>query len=604
MHQLKGFITIMKTTALRRILTAVLCLALLAGALGLTACSDKSPALLELDGNTITANQYQFLLSRVKGSLYYAGYNVESADFWNMIINDQNHTYDDYFRNAVLEDGRRYLAALSIFEERGLVLPQSYLDRIDTELESYLNDAGSKSALNTQLATYGINVDMLREIYMIEAKYEYLQEVIYGKDGSLLAAEARMSYLNEHAVAFKQVLIRAFDYVYETDLNGDEVYYLPNENNDKVNNIAYDKENGNVRLNDDDNDYEFKPGETETTLKLYEIPEDAAPGEYTLVCSFMNTTFEMKGGFILEEEVTTHDSLEPAPEWALEWRKITVDPFYEPTVRLISLGGGVSRPELRHYLQTDINYMGDTTDSTFVPENTTATITINGESLTGSYEYRAVYANYNDSRLVYSIPGQDGVAIYFSLAEDTGKLVQYEDYEFDKRIYNAILEGEVKVLSEEECVARAKALVGELFGDVESYVLHSVDQFYNEEPYGTYSIQFRRYVDQTITDEYITICIGQTGAIREIESRMVGGMEGVRVPAYDEAEILKAIERKLLPSGQKTSICYYAIKDFGLTRLRDGALYLRYTICVRDETQPAYERPGYYDFIGLLVRIG
>ena len=53
-------------------------------------------------------------------------------------------------------------------------------------------------------------------------------------------------------------------------------------------------------LNDDDNYYEFKPGETETTLKLYEIPEDAAPGEYTLVCSFKNTTFEMKGGFILE----------------------------------------------------------------------------------------------------------------------------------------------------------------------------------------------------------------------------------------------------------------------------------------------------------------
>ena len=71
-------------------------------------------------------------------------------------------------------------------------------------------------------------------------------------------------------------------------------------------------------LNDDDNYNEFKPGETETTLKLYEIPEDAAPGEYTLVCSFKNTTFEMKGGFILEEEVTTHDSLEPAPEWALE----------------------------------------------------------------------------------------------------------------------------------------------------------------------------------------------------------------------------------------------------------------------------------------------
>ncbi len=53
-------------------------------------------------------------------------------------------------------------------------------------------------------------------------------------------------------------------------------------------------------LNDDDNYNEFKPGETETNMHWYEIPDDAAPGEYTLVCSFKNTTFEMKDGFILE----------------------------------------------------------------------------------------------------------------------------------------------------------------------------------------------------------------------------------------------------------------------------------------------------------------
>ncbi|MBQ9151987.1 MAG: hypothetical protein IJX72_07030 [Clostridia bacterium] len=240
----------MKTTVVRRLLSVALCLTLLTGVLGMTACSSKSPVLLELDGIEITANQYQFFLSRVKGSLYYTGYNVESADFWNMIIDDQNNTYDDYFRNAVLDDARRYVAALTIFEERDLVLPQSYLDQIDEEMEEYLRDAGSKSTLNTLLASYGVNLDMLREIYIMEAKYDYLQQVIYGTDGELLAAETRMAYLNEHAVCFKQVLIRAFDYVYEKDTNGDEVYYLPSENNAKVNNIAYDKIAGDVRVDE------------------------------------------------------------------------------------------------------------------------------------------------------------------------------------------------------------------------------------------------------------------------------------------------------------------------------------------------------------------
>ena len=278
----------MKITVFRRLLSVILCLALLVGAVSLTACSSKSPVLLELDGIEITANQYQFFLSRVKGSLYYTGYNVESEKFWNMIIDDQNNTYDDYFRNAVLDDARRYIAALTIFEEKGLVLPQSYLDQIDEDIEEYLRDAGSKSTLNSLLAAYGINVDMLREIYVMEAKYDYLQQVIYGTDGELLAAETRMAYLNEHAVCFKQVLIRSFDYVYEKDTNGDEIYYLPSENNAKVNNIAYDKELGNTRVDEFGKTIVDKNGENVYFLENGKIAYDKENGVRAM-------TYDQKG---------------------------------------------------------------------------------------------------------------------------------------------------------------------------------------------------------------------------------------------------------------------------------------------------------------------
>lgn len=240
----------MKTITIRRLVSVALCLALLMGAVALTACSDKGTTLLELDGKTISVNQYQFLLSRVKGSLAYAGYSVDSSTFWDMVIDSQGNTYDEYFRNAALTDAKRYLAALAIFEEEGLVLPQSYKDAIDEDIEEYLRDAGSKSALNSQLSTYGVNVDMLRDLYEMEAKYAYVQAYLYGTDGEKIAANVRHEYLTEHAVCFKQVLIRAFDYVYETDLNGDEIYYLPDENNAKVNNIAYDTVNGDVRLDE------------------------------------------------------------------------------------------------------------------------------------------------------------------------------------------------------------------------------------------------------------------------------------------------------------------------------------------------------------------
>ena len=240
----------MKTTAIRRLISVLLCLSLLMGAVAMTACSKKGATLLELNGNTISVNQYQLLLSRVKGSLAYAGYSVDSPTFWDMVIDSDGNTYDEYFRNAALTDAKRYLAALAIFEEEGLVLPQSYRNAIDEDIEEYIRDAGSKSALNSQLSAYGVNVDMLRDLYEIEAKYAYVQEYLYGAAGEKISAGVRIEYLTEHAVCFKQVLIRAFDYVYEKDLNGDEIYYLPSENNAKVNNIAYDTVKGNVRLDE------------------------------------------------------------------------------------------------------------------------------------------------------------------------------------------------------------------------------------------------------------------------------------------------------------------------------------------------------------------
>ena len=240
----------MKITAIRRFLSVLLCLTLVVGGVAMTACSKKGETLLELDGHTISANQYQLLLARVKASLAYAGYSVDSSTFWDMIIDSEGNTYDEYFRNAALTDAKRYLAAAAIFEEEGLVLPQSYKDAIDEDIEEYTRDAGSKSALNSLLSAYGVNVDMLRDLYELEAKYAYVQAYLYGSEGEKIAANVRYEYLTEYAVCFKQVLIRAFDYVYETDLNGDEIYYLVGENNAKVNNIAYDTVNGITRIDE------------------------------------------------------------------------------------------------------------------------------------------------------------------------------------------------------------------------------------------------------------------------------------------------------------------------------------------------------------------
>ena len=273
----------MKTSLPRRLVAVLLCLTLLAGAVAMTACSKKSNTLLELDGYTISVNQYRLLLSRVKASLYYGGYSVNSDTFWDMVIDSDGNTYDQYFRNAALNDAKRYLAAAVLFDKEGLVLPQSYKDAIEEDIEEYIRDAGSKSALNNSLSAYGVNIDMLRDLYLLEAKYAYLQTYLYGADGEKIAANVRHEYLTEHAVAFKQVLIRSFDYVYETDLNGDAVYYKVGENNAKVNNIAYDTVNGDPRLDEYGKTIVDKNGDTVYYLPNGSIAYDKTNGVRSVV---------------------------------------------------------------------------------------------------------------------------------------------------------------------------------------------------------------------------------------------------------------------------------------------------------------------------------
>ncbi len=272
----------MKSTT-RRVAALLLGLSLLGGALTMTSCAQKTTPIATLEDYEISVNMYRFFLSRIKGTLGRTGYSVDSAAFWDTVASSDGSTYDDYFRQAALTDTRRYLAALTLFDEMELTLPKATVEKIDEELEEYIRDAGSKSALNSELGQFGVNIDMLREIYVIEAKFKYLQESIYGAGGSKIAAQVYQEYLEKNAVCFRHLLIRAFDYVYETDTNGDDIYFLPNENNAKVNNIAYDKEAGTTRVDEYGEAIKDKNGELVYFLPSGKIAYDTEAGVRAIV---------------------------------------------------------------------------------------------------------------------------------------------------------------------------------------------------------------------------------------------------------------------------------------------------------------------------------
>ena len=221
---------------IRRLLTAMLALVLCA--LLLCSCASSGKVLMHIGKTELTLNTYELLLSRMKGTLAYNGYEVENDSFWDYIWSAEGATYGDYFSAEILNAAQDMLLRLYLFDEvYQLTLPQSYYDEIDVYMSDLLeNDfGGSKTAFNNAMAEYGINMNMLRENYIMEDKVEYLSTYL----SSMTADSAREEYYNANYVCFRQILVPLYEYLYETDENGDLIYYRTGTNY-----IAYDTKNG------------------------------------------------------------------------------------------------------------------------------------------------------------------------------------------------------------------------------------------------------------------------------------------------------------------------------------------------------------------------
>lgn len=196
-----------------------------------TGCSSRGKKLMELDGTDITVNMYMLLLSRMKGNLasaYAFGAKALKDSFWDTVIDaSTGQTYDDYYTDAVLENAKTYLAALHLFDELDLKLPDETLDEIDEEMQRLVDTdgEGSKNTLNAILAEYGANYTVLREAYIIEAKIAYLSDYLFGADGSKISSENYEEYYQENYVRFRHVFFFTTKPVYQTDANEDTIYY-------------------------------------------------------------------------------------------------------------------------------------------------------------------------------------------------------------------------------------------------------------------------------------------------------------------------------------------------------------------------------------------
>ncbi|MGN1410511.1 MAG: peptidylprolyl isomerase, partial [Eubacteriales bacterium] len=108
-----------------------------------------------------------------------------------------------------------------LFDDYNLQLSRSVEDTINDYIDDFVTEyaEGSKSKLNAALGNYGINMKMLKKIYLRDEKTSALYDALYGSGGIIgLTDEDRADYLNENYVRVRHIYVNnAYTYSYDED---------------------------------------------------------------------------------------------------------------------------------------------------------------------------------------------------------------------------------------------------------------------------------------------------------------------------------------------------------------------------------------------------
>jgi len=199
----------------RKITAAALALVMLL--LSLVGCSSLGTPVMELGGTEITANMIEFWLSRYKAQFeHYYGeavrkqYGLDKVDqFWPLVADPATgETYDDVMSGFIYENAQTYLCSLYLFDQFGLSLPSSTVEEVDTYIADLCENyaSGSKSEFNAMLSNYGVSMKILRELYLIDEKVDYLQEYLFGTGGTLGVTKIdKENYYQQNYVRMRQI---------------------------------------------------------------------------------------------------------------------------------------------------------------------------------------------------------------------------------------------------------------------------------------------------------------------------------------------------------------------------------------------------------------
>lgn len=209
-----------KNKRLIRLLAGLLAAVLLFVCAG---CGSTAATALSFGDVKINANVFSYWMSKYKAMYLYSmfGTTTDNVQYWTYeMAQGTGVTVGDYFGSMAVSNIGSNAVMLKLFADYGLSLSPEEQNSIDNAITSMISKSGSKSALNSALSPFGVNADILKQIYVMEAKINAVKNYLYGENGTEAAtADELNKYFNENYYRCKHILIRT-DVKYERGADG------------------------------------------------------------------------------------------------------------------------------------------------------------------------------------------------------------------------------------------------------------------------------------------------------------------------------------------------------------------------------------------------
>ena len=199
--------------------------ATLLAACALASCSFES--VMTYGSHSINENEFSYYLATYKGKYAqtYADFK-NTPEYFSSVVTDDGQTVEDVLYSAVVHNVEMTLVCEQMFDDYGLSLSRSVEDTLNSYIDDFVDEYadGSRNKFNAALGAYGVNINMLKKIYLRDEKVSALYDALYGTNGIIgITDEDRQNYLDENYVRVRHIYVNN-KYMYATDEDGVQEY--------------------------------------------------------------------------------------------------------------------------------------------------------------------------------------------------------------------------------------------------------------------------------------------------------------------------------------------------------------------------------------------